>query len=547
MFDKIFNSKTNNFTFAAFLMAISTIFSGVLGLLRDRLLAGTFGAGETLDIYFAAFRIPDLLQGILVTGGIGTAFLPIFAEEFQKGKENALKFASNLLNCSLLFLLVISLLLSFFAPQLSEFVTPGFTPEQKEKTVVLTRIMFLSPVLFCLSSIFSGILQYFDKFLVYSLAPILYNLGIIFGILFFVPIFDVYGLALGVVFGAMLHLLVQIPAAKNSGFCYLRFLNLKDAAFLKMLKLAIPSATGSGLSQINLIIITALCSTLVPGSIAIFTFSRSLQYFPVGVVGVPFAISTFPALSRSWTFKKKEKFWNCFSLALRQILFLTVPASVLIFILRAQIIRIVLGAGLWGWLETRLTAASLGIFSLSIFALSLVPLFQKGFYSIHDTKTPTFLQALSVLTNVALSIFFLSVLGSPSAFRNFISQFLKLQDIENIQVIAFPLALTISSILQSFLLFFIFIKRISFAKMGEILNSLRNILILTLFMGGGVKYALGPLSKIFPLVTFRGVFFQTVLASLFGGLVYLLGAFVLKSSELQNLKNSLFGRKTREN
>ena len=539
MFNKIFNSKTNNFTFAAFLISFSTFLSAILGLLRDRLLAGKFGAGEMTDIYLTAFRIPDFLQAVLVAGGIGAAFLPMFSEECKKDKKRAFRFANNLLNCSLIFLFVLCIILAFFAPQLIQFVAPGFSPSQKEKTVILTQILFLSPILFCCSSIFSGILQYFDKFLVYSLAPILYNLGIIFGILFLVPLFGIYGLAFGVVLGALLHLSVQIPAAKNSGFRYLKIFNFKELKLQKMSKLITFSAIGAGFSQLSLIFITALSSMLPPGSITIFTFSKNLQYFPVGMIGAPFAIALFPALSRKWAAQEKEKFWEDFSLALRQILFLTVPLSFLFFILRAQLARIAWGWGLWGWLETKLSAASLGIFSLSLFASSLIPLFQKSFYSTKDTKTPTILQIFKFLMTVGLSVLFLYLLKSPNPFSRFLKDFLKLKNIKNVQVLSFPLALTISNIWQSFLLFFIFVKKNNFSKLGEVFYSFKNILFATFFMGGGVWLILRPLAKIFPLVTFWGVFFQTIFAFLFGILIYLSIALVLKFPEFKNLINSI--------
>jgi len=544
MLGKIFNSKTNNFTFAAFLIALSTFLSGALGLMRDRLLAGSFGAGRTLDIYFAAFRIPDFLQAVLVAGGIGATFLPVFSKEFERGKEKAFKFANNILNCSLFALLIISLVLFLFTPQVLKFITPGFTQQEILKTAFLTRIMFLSPIFFCLSAILSGVLQYFDRFLVYSLAPILYNLGIILGIVLFVPIFGTYGLAIGVIFGAFLHFLIQVPAAKNVGFYYSKIFNPKDEALLKITKLTIPSAIGSGFSQINLIVITALASTLIPGSIAIFNFSKNLQYFPVGMIGVPFAISAFPALSRSWAGKQKEKFWEYFSLAFRQILFLTIPISFLVFLLRAQIVRIVLGAGLWGWLETRLTAACLGIFALSIFSSSLNPLFQRGFYSIHDTKTPTIIQILDVFMNVGFAILFLKLLGFSNPISNFLSNFLKLRDIKNIQIIAFPLAMGICDILQAIALFYIFVRKIDSFSLFGIFKFLKNILILTFFMSIGVRFILKPLAGIFALSTFWGVFFQTIFASLFGALIYLLGAFLLKSPELKNLTNSILKRES---
>ncbi len=538
MLNRIFNSKTNGFTSAALLISFFTVLNGVFGLLRDRLLAGRFGASGDLDIYFAAFRIPDFLQAVLVAGGITAAFLPVFSQEFEKGKEKAFRFSNNILNSSLLLLSIICFLLVFFIPQTLKLVAPGFSLEQREKTVVLTRIMLLSPILFSLSTVFSGILHYFDKFLVYSLTPILYNLGIILGILFFVPVFGTYGLALGVILGALLHFLIQVPAAYSSGYRYSRILDFKDAALKRLLKLTIPSSVGSALTQINLIVITALCSTLIPGSIAIFNFSKNLQYFPVSIIGVPFAISAFPILSKDWALGDKKKLWNCFSLAFRQILFLALPLSVLIFVLRGQIVRVVLGAGKWGWLETRLTAGCLGIFSLSIFTFSLVPFFQKSFYSIHDTKTPTILQIVNVFLNIAFSLLFLLLLGFPNAFSNFITGFLKLRDIKNIQVLAFPLALTFSGCFQSSFLFFIFVKKIGFVGLKEIFNSLKKILILAFLAGSGAWFSLRFLAKIFSLITFWGVFFQTLFGFLFGALVYFGGAAFLGLPEFKNLKKS---------
>jgi len=543
MIDRILNSKTNNFTAAAFLIAISTFLSASLGLLRDRLLAGTFGAGETLDVYFAAFRIPDLLHGILVAGGISAAFLPIFSKEFEKERKRAFLFANNILNFSLISLFIISILLCIFTPQILKLIAPGFSKEQIRESIFLTRIFFLSPIFFSISSILSGVLQYFDKFLVYSLAPILYNLGIISGILFFVPRFGIYGLGYGVILGAALHVLIQIPAAKSSGFYYSRILDLKDTSFSSALKLMIPSAIGSGFSQLNLIIITALSSLLIPGTISIFTFSKNLEYFPISMIGVPFAISSFPILSKLWAINDKEKFWNCFSSVLRKILFLIIPVSALIFILRAQIVRIVLGTGEWGWLETRLTAACLGTFSFSMFALSALPFFQRSFYAICDTKTPTFLQIFNVLLNIVFSLVFLILFGSENIISRLVRDFLKLENIENIKVLAFPLSLGISGIVQTFILFSIFVRKVGFSKFGEIIDSFKKILILTFITGQAVWLFLRPLAGAFDLDTFFGVLFQAGFAFFFGILFYLGGAFVLKMPELQSLFDSVLKKR----
>ena len=539
MFKKLLNSKTNNFTFAAFLIFLSSFLSGFLGLLRDRLLASNFGAGEILDIYFTAFRLPDFLQAILVGGGITVAFLPIFSQEFEKNKEKALKFGSNVLNVFLVCLIGVSLLLFFLAPFLMKFIAPGFNVSQRATTVILTRIMLLSPIIFGASAIFSGVLQYFERFFVFSLCPILYNIGIIFGILFFVPIFGIKGLAFGVIFGAILHVLIQVPVAKNSGFYYSKILDFKNPMLLKMFCLMAPSIIGSTFLQLNLIVMIALCSMLIPGSISIFTFAKNIQGLVSGLIGVPFAVSLFPILSKAWSSNLKEKFSDYFSSGIRQILFLVIPGSVLMFILRAQIVRIILGAGQWGWLETKLTAACLGIFSLAIFACSLIPLFEKTFYSLQDTKTPTKLRLIMVLVNIVLSILFLMILGPNHHFSNPLAHALNLKDVQDIRVLAFPLALVISSLLQSFLLFVILSKKIIVFEIVQIVAFLKKIILLSIITGGVVWIVLRPLAVIFPLNTFQNVFLQTLLAGICGLIVYIVGAAILKCPELKLLKESI--------
>jgi putative peptidoglycan lipid II flippase len=319
MISKILNSKTKTVAFAAFLLAVSGLISRILGLFRDRLIANRLGAGDLSDIYFAAFRVPDFVYGILVAGGITSIFLPILSEYFEKGSppaggrkdqwpEQALNLASNVLNCFLFLVVLICGILAILAPVIAKFIVPGFSEENRDLTVALTRIMFLSPVIFGVSSIFSVILHYFNKFLCYSLAPILYNLGIIFGILFFFPKFGVFGLGLGVILGACLHLLIQLPAAINSGFNYRFILNFKHPGIKNILKLMAPRIVGIAAYNLNLIAIVSIASLLVAGSVSVFSYANNLYYLPIGLVGIPFAISSFPLLSKFWASGKKEEF-----------------------------------------------------------------------------------------------------------------------------------------------------------------------------------------------------------------------------------------------
>jgi len=399
--------------------------------------------------------------------------------------------------------------------------------------------MLITPILFTLSYIFSGWLQYFGRFLAYSLAPVLYNLGIILGIIFFVPILGINGLAWGVVLGAFLFLLIQIVAAKTMNYHYSPIFNLKNFGIKKTIQLMVPSSLGNGLSQANLIVITALASTLSFGSLTIFTFSRNIYSLPASMIGAPFAIAIFPILSKKWHMGLKKEFLDNFSLALKQVLFLTIPLSILMFLLRAQIVRIILGAGLWGWQETRLAAGSLGILSFSIFAYSIIPVFQKAFYSLQDTKTPTLLQVLACALSIISSIIFLFLLKFPNIFNRNLANLLKLRGIDNIQVIAFSLAFAISNFFQAIFLFLIFIRKIDLKGLRWFFSSLKNILIISFLMAGAVKIILVPLADIFPLTTFFGVLAQTIFAFLFAVLVYIFLAIILRMPEFYTLIDSI--------
>ncbi len=542
MFHKILNSQAKTIAFAAFLLGVSGLTSDFLALIRDRMLAGKFGAGQALDVYFAAFRIPDFVYGLLVMGGISAVFLPVFSELFHKSDNWAWEATNNLLNVFLLVIIGLCALLALFAPFIINLIVPGFNSAEKSQVVTLTRIMFLSPVLFSLSSIMSGILQYFHKFLIYSLAPILYNLGIIFGIVYLVPRFGVVGLAYGVILGAALHLAIQVPAARNSGWHYKWIFNWRDATVRKVLKLTVPRMIGTAAYNINLIIITVLASTFAAGSIAIFNFSSNLQSFPVGIIGSSFALAAFPMLSRTWADGKKEEFLDHFSLAVRQILFLVTPVSVLMLLLRAQIVRLILGTGQFGWTDTRLTAASLGLFSLGIFAATLIPLLSRAFFSLHDTRTPMIIGLISISLNIFLSFNFAWAISFPNIFRSLLFGVLDIQDIKNAAVIALPLALSTSGIFQCLFLFSGLKKRLLNARINNIWIATQKFIYAGALMSLAVFLTLRPAATLFNLRTSFGVFLQAALASFIGIAVYLAVLLLLKSQEIKTVISFILER-----
>jgi len=541
MLKRILDSKSKTVTFAAILLGISAVISGVLGLVSDIILAGKFGIKAESNIYFAAFRIPDLVYNLLIVGGLGIAFLPIFSEYYSKDKEEAWKMTNLVLNVFLFLLFLISLILFIFTPVLIRFIAPGFSLEDKAKAVSLTRIMFLSPIFFGLSSVFSGILQYFNRFLVYSIAPILYNLGIIFGMVVLEPRFGVLGLGYGVIIGAFLHWIIQIPSAINSGFSYKPLFDFKFPAIKRIFYLMVPRVFAMAGQQINLMVITAIAST-ISGGIAIFSFSNAIFSFPINIIGISFAIAVFPTLSRHWANGQKKEFFDNFSVTFRQILYLIIPISILIFILRAQIIRLVygtFGANKFDWVATRLTAASLGIFSVGILASALIPFIFRAFFALKDTKTPTLIAIFSIILNIVLSFFFVNILKSPNTFQNFIVNILRLKEVGDISVVGLPLAYVLAAITQFFLLFFFLYRKVGDLRAQEIFSSLKKIVFSSVILIIFTYLSLRLAAKFVNTHTVLGIFSQTVFAAVTGVVFYVLPSLYLKSPELKTIYSSV--------
>ncbi|MBI2041693.1 MAG: murein biosynthesis integral membrane protein MurJ [Candidatus Nealsonbacteria bacterium] len=539
---RIFNSQTRTVHHAAGILIISALLSRVLGIARDWLLAKNLGAGPDLDIYFAVFRIPDFLYHVIISGGIVVAFLPIFADFFSKDKEEAWKFASNALNIFLLFLVVLSLALFIFAPVMVKLITPGFTSAQLDQTILLTRIMLLSPIFFGLSSIFSGILQYFHRFLVYSFAPILYNFGIILGILFLFPSFGVRGIIYGVLFGAFMHFMIQLPAAISCGFKYKPIFNLGGKGIKQVLILMIPRTLGVAGSQINLMVMTSIASTLAAGSISIFNLAQNLQNIPIGIIGVSFAVAVFAPLSRNFAEGAKGEFLKNFSSTFRQVIYMIFPFSFLIFILRSQIVEIILKHGEFSHASAQLASASLGLFCLGIWAISLSPLLSRAFFAFKDTRTTAAAVFFTVTLNIILSFYFIKVLNSEGFLYDTLGNAFRLEGIKDLRVLGLPLAFAISGIFQFALLMFFLYKKIGDFHLRDIWNSTYKI-ILSSFVGSAAVYSSSYLiSLFFEKESLWAVYLEAVIGSLAGISVYFFTTHLLKSPEAKAIKSRVVAR-----
>jgi putative peptidoglycan lipid II flippase len=503
------------------------------------LLAGTFGAGTELDVYYTAFTVPDFIALILIFGAISAAVIPIFSGYLIKDKENAWKYVNTLLNVFLGFLIIVCGILIIFTPAILSITAPGFTGHKRELAILLTRIMFLSPIILGASNMISGILQVFNRFLVTALAPLLYNIGIIFGIFFFVPHFGLAGLAWGVVLGGVLHLLIQLPAFFHSGFKYRPDFNFRDPGVLKTIKLMVPRSLGLGAGQLNTIATTAIASTLMAGSIAVFNLANNLSSILVNAVAVSVATASFPAMSMAFLKDDSEEFLRKFSGIFRQIIFLTIPISLLLLILRVQIVRVVLGVGRFGWEDTILTTACLGILALNLIAQALIIFLSKTFYAAHNTKVPAIISGLTVAFNIALSLLLVWLIKISPGFYIFLQNTLRLGGAENVGVIGLALAYSITAVLEAALLLYMFYKSFPKLKSQEIIDSFYKIIIASLIMAVVTFAVRQLLGSVMSLQTFWAIFFQLVASGAVGVTTYALATHYLKSPESKTIIDSL--------
>jgi putative peptidoglycan lipid II flippase len=519
--NKLFNIKpTESITAAAFIIAVAGFISRFLGLFRDRILASQFGAGDTLDAYYAAFRIPDLLYNLLILGALSAAFIPVFTSLISNDKENeGWELASGILNLSVIALISFSAIFAIFAPFIMKLITPGFPAEKMSLAITLTRIMFLSPIFLGISAIFGGILVSFKKFLIYSIAPIFYNLGIIFGALFLVKFFGPSGLAWGVVIGACSHMLIQYPAVKHSGFNFsLMFKKaFRNNNIRKIIKLMIPRTMGIAVNQINFLIITIFASTLASGSLAVFNFANNIQSFPLGIFGISFAVAAFPTLSACAAKNLNKEFVENFSKTCRRILYFVIPLSVFILLLRAQLVRVILGSGQFNWEDTVLTFETLGFLTISLFAQCLIPLLARSFYAIQNTKIPFYVALASEAVNIALVILLIG----------------------KYQVAGLAIAFSSASIVNMLLLFIILRKKMGNLDEKNIVDTTIRIILASAIAGLVIQIFKYFINHIANIDTFLGIFFQLFISGGIGIATFIFMSYVFQIEEFFHFKNSI--------
>jgi putative peptidoglycan lipid II flippase len=537
---RIFTKESGSINQAALLMGCFTLVSQILALFRDRFIAHFIGPTPSLDAYYAAFRVPDLIFICIASLASITVIIPFIVAKMdgEKVTDAARKYLNDIFTVFFVLMLVVALIAFFLMPHLVFFIAPGFTPIYQAKVILLSRIMLLSPILMGLSNLFGSLTQLFHKFFIFSLSPIFYNLGIIFGVLFLYPVFGIYGLALGVALGAFLHFAIQAFASHNSGFTpkFSSSVNFKDIKHVAMTSL--PRTLGMAFNSISLICIIALASFLKSGSISIFNFAFNLQSVPLNIIGISYAVAAFPSLTKSFSSGNKGEFRKHLKNASRSIVFWSLPVIFLFIVVRAQIVRVILGSGNFSWEDTRLAAACLAIFALSILAQGMITLLSRSYYATGNTRRPLVVNFFCSLLIIFLSYIFIHLFENVIMFRYFIESLLKVNDIPGTEVLMLPLAYSLGTILN-FILHWIFVKKDFMPDESFITKTFFQSLGASFFLGLVAYLCLNILSPIFGTTTFWGVFLQGFISGILGIAAAVLVLYLLKSEELNVVLKTL--------
>jgi putative peptidoglycan lipid II flippase len=399
---------------AGLIVSGAFLVSRILGWVRLVVFAHVFPAGSDLDVFFAAFRLPDLMFQLVAAGALSSAVIPVVSSLLATDETaRAWRVVSTIANLMLLGLLVLGLVVLVAAPAIIPLITPDFTQGQWDQTVALTRVMVLSPIFLALGSLITSVLNARGRFAASAIAPIVYNLAIIGGAIALTPSLGVTGLAVGVVAGSLGHLLVQVAPLRAQGFHYERRIDTADPEARKALKLMAPRALGLGAGQITFVVLTSIASGLGPAAITAFNYAFTLLQIPIGLIGVPLGIVVLPSLASLAAVGELDGFAALMSRAIRLTLYVMLPVTGIAIVLRHEIVNVLFGYSRFDPTALDLIAATLVTFLVGLTAHALIAILARAFYARHDTRTPVGAAILAVVINSSLAGVLAGPLGLP--------------------------------------------------------------------------------------------------------------------------------------
>lgn len=517
---------------AAFAISFTYGISMLLGILRERLLVDRFYASsrEWLDVYYAAFRLPDMIFQLVVIGALSAAFIPIFSEKILENEKEAYRLASSLINLLMVFFLILAVFIFIFARPFSFLITGNFTDQQIQLMTQMTRLMLLAQVFFLISNFFSAMIQSHRRFLVPALSPVVYNLGIILSVFLFSRSLGVWSAAVGVLLGSFFHLLIQFPLMRKLGFKYSFSFDWNNSGVRKVIRLMLPRTLTLAVSQLEATISLFLATSLSPGSLTIYYLAQKLGDLPVRLLGTSIGQAALPTLSLQLAKKEIGNFRQTLNQSLGQIIYLSLPATAIFLVLRVQFVRFAYGSESFPWEATIMMGRTLAAIAFSIFSQSAIQLLVRGFYAVHDTITPFLISTLSLVISIVLSLIFIFSL--------------------NLGIFGLALAFSFSNFLCFLLLLTIFhFKKERFVSKADIVGWTKMIfasILSALATWGTMKFLdifVFETSRVLPLLIL------TMISVFMGVSVYLIFSFIFGLNELRvvirligklwNLKNYL--------
>jgi len=516
-----FSKKQTSVRSAAFVLMSMVLVSRVLGLVRDRLLAARFDP-EILGVYFAAFRIPNLVFELLVMGTLTAAFIPVFTKFITEEKEDeAWQVSSTLIHMCTILMALFSIPLFLFTDTICQWIAPGFTSQQITQMSQFTRFMIVFQVFpLLIGNFFTGILQSYNLFFAPAAAPVIYNIGIIVAILTLTPTLGIWAPIIGVGIGACLFICIQIPSLIAIGYKHKPVFNLSHKGVREVGRLMLPRTIGLAVSQIDTTVDLVLSTLLGARMVTIFQFAQHLQMLPIGLFGTSVAQAAFPILSQASARGDKELFKKTIISGVNQMLFFILPLSVFFIVFRIPIVRLVFGASRFDWSATVLTGMTLSAFSISLFAQSISPLLTRAFFALYDSMTPVFIGVVTIFINTALSIFFVSYMHYP--------------------VWALGLSTSISSIINTVLLYLFLFRKLPSFHIQDLGWSPFKMTVAALIMGVSLYIPLKLFDQlVFDTTRITGLLLLTGVSGCIGLMCYLFFVWVFGVSELKSFLDIL--------
>jgi len=387
---------------------IAIILGQVFSLVSSILITWAFGTGVANEAFNASNRLPDILYQLIAGGALASAFIPTFTTLLTRGQRGkAWLLASAIANLITIIFIILGILIAFFAPWVvRNILAPGFTdPEKFKLTVDLVRIQMAAPVIFGISGLVMGILNSHRSFLWPALAPMMYSIGKILGVLLLAPSMGVYGLAVGVVGGALMHGLIQLPALfKLPGAKYTPTFGLKLPDVREVARLMGPRVLGVGFVQLNFLVNTRLASVMPLGSVTAVSVGFALMMIPEAAIAQAMAIAALPAFSARVAAGKLHEMRHSLAALLRGLLLMAVPASLGLILLREPLVTLIFQRGQFDASSTQLVAWALLWYAAGLVGHSVVEIVSRAFYALHDTKTPVSIGVAAMSLNISLSI-----------------------------------------------------------------------------------------------------------------------------------------------